>query len=102
MSINIGNHKFEGPYPSTGLLNNRSGVYAIHCHNNGKYYLMDVGEAGRVKERVDDHDRKTCWTAECNSNLTVSVLYTPHLHQQGRRVIEQAIRRQYDPPCGER
>lgn len=102
MSINIDNHSFEGPYSSAAPLANKAGVYTILCQNNGNYHVMDVGESSEVKDRVENHDRKPCWTARCNSNLSVAVLYTPHLQQQGRRVIEQAIRKKYDPPCGER
>lgn len=101
MSIKIGKYNFNGPYRSTDYLKDRSGVYAILCGNGNRYSLVDVGESATVKSRVEDHDRKHCWTNHCNSNLAVAVLYTPNLHQSGRRKIEQELRNLYDPPCGE-
>jgi hypothetical protein len=54
-----------------------------------------------VKSRVEDHDRKPCWSSNCNSTLVVAVLYTPDLDEAGRRRIEQEIRGMYNFPCGE-
>jgi len=102
MSINIGSYEFEGPYLSTDKLQNRSGVYAIHCKDSEQYLLIDIGESEDVKERVKNHDRKDCWTKNCKGTLTVSVLYTPNLKQEGRKEIEQELRDDYNPPCGER
>ncbi len=102
MSLTVGKYTFEGPYKSTDNLKDRSGVYAIVCHSNDKYNLVDVGESAQVKSRVEDHDRKPCWTKNCNSTLKVAVYYTPNLQQSGRREIEQEIRDEYNPPCGEK
>ena len=100
MSITVGKYTFEGPYTLTGKLEDRSGIYAIHCYKDNKYHLIDVGESATVKARVENHDRKTCWSRNCSGTLTVSAFYTPNLQQAGRMLIEQEIRRQYDPPCG--
>lgn len=100
MSITVGKYTFEGPYTLTGKLEDRAGVYAIHCYRDDKYSLIDVGEAAKVKSRVETHDRKNCWKRECAGTLTVSAYYTPNLQQAGRMQIEQEIRDQYYPPCG--
>lgn len=100
MAIRVGRYSFEGPYTSTGKLEDRSGVYAIHCYRDNNYTLIDVGESANVKSRVESHERKDCWKRNCSSTLTVAVLYTPNLQQAGRMLIEQEIRNQYDPPCG--
>lgn len=102
MAIQIGNYTFEGPYTSANALEDRSGVYAIHCFFNLKYYLIDVGESATVRSRIENHDRKDCWVSNCNGTLTVSVLYTPNKQQAGRMEIEQELRSLYNPPCGER
>jgi hypothetical protein len=102
MSITVGRHTFEGPYTDTGKLEDRSGVYAIHCYRDLSYYLVDVGESAKVRERVDNHERRDCWQLNCSGVLTFSVLYTPSLQQPGRMAIEQAIRGQFNPPCGQR
>lgn len=100
MSIAVGSYTFEGPHTNTDNLQDRSGVYAIHCYRDQAYYLIDVGESAQVKNRIDNHDRKDCWTRNCRGTLTVSVLYTPNLQQAGRQLIEQELRNQYNPPCG--
>ncbi|RKX99825.1 MAG: hypothetical protein DRP54_06545 [Spirochaetes bacterium] len=101
MGITVGRYAFEGPYTSTDNIQDKAGVYAIHCYRNGKYYLVDVGESGTVKSRIENHGRKSCWQRNCSGTLTFSVYYTPNLHQQGRMKIEKEIRDQYNPPCGE-
>lgn len=100
MSINVGRYTFDGPYTLTDKLEDRSGIYAIHCYTDNKYYLVDVGESATVRSRVESHDRKDCWQRNCSGTLGVSAYYTSHLQQAGRMQIEQEIRRQYDPPCG--
>lgn len=103
MSITISGVSFEGPYSSTDSLQDRSGVYAILCKkNNGNYDLIDVGESAMVKDRVKNHDRKACWNGNCHSSLAVAAYYTPNLQQAGRKEVEQKIRSQFKPPCGER
>jgi hypothetical protein len=102
MSITIGNQQFDGPYDNAASLQDSSGVYVILCHRDNKNVVIDVGESATVKTRVENHDRKDCWQRNCSGNLTVVVLYTPNLQSAGRVAIEQEIRRQYNPPCGER
>jgi hypothetical protein len=77
-------------------------VYAIHCYRDNTYYLIDIGESEMVKTRVENHDRKDCWSRNCTGTLTVSVLYISNTQQAGRMKIEQELRTQYNLPCGER
>lgn len=100
MTITIGKYTFEGAFTSTANLRDRSGVYAILCKKDGKYYIKDVGESAKVKERVENHDRKNCWERNCSGILTYSAKYTPNIQQEGRKEIEKEIRDQYNPPCG--
>jgi len=100
MSITIGKYTFEGPYTNTDYLQDRSGVYAILCRSNGSYNLTDVGESGQVKSRVENHDRKTCWSRNCSRGLSVAVYYTGT--ESSRLAIEKEIRDAYRPPCGDR
>ena len=101
MSINIGGYEFDGPYTTIGPLEDRSGVYAILCPQNGGYRVVDVGESATVRSRVENHDRASCWRGVSNA-LSVAARYTPGLQQSGRQVIEQALRAQFNPPCGDR
>lgn len=100
--MRIGNYNFDGPYTSTVSLENRSGVYAILSQNSTQYNLIDVGESHDVRNRVENHDRNDCWNRNGNGQLSVAVLYTPNQQQAGRRVIENQIREQYNPACGDR
>lgn len=103
MSIPIGKYEFEGPYRDTASLEDRSGVYAIlDQRENNRYGLLDVGESSNVKTRVETHDRKGCWERNKKGTIHYAVHYTPGLRQDGRMAIEQEIRDQYNPPCGER
>ncbi len=102
MSISVGRYTFDGPFKDTGSLEDRSGVYAIHDWRTSGYHLVDVGESAQVRTRVELHDRKPCWIGNKQGTLTVSVLYTPNAQQAGRMAIEQEIRHQYNPPCGDR
>lgn len=96
-------YSFEGPYASTNSLKDNSGVYAIHDkRSNGSYYLVDVGEASEVKKRIDTHDRKDCWERKKQGTLTCSVFYTPNKQQEGRKEVEQDIRKNYSNLCGDR
>jgi hypothetical protein len=103
MSITIVRYRFDGPYSSTESLQDRSGVYVIlDYREDRRYYIIDVGESAQVKTRVETHDRRDCWQRHCRGTMYVAVLYTPNLQQPGRSKIEQEIRQQYNPPCGER
>ena len=103
MSIEIAGYRFEGPYESTSDLENRSGVYSILTPTgNSRYKIIDVGESATVRTRVEGHDRKSCWRRNANNGqIRYAAYYTPGLQQAGRKKIEQKIREQYNPPCGD-
>ena len=102
MTITVGNYTFEGPYLDTSKIEDKSGIYAIHCLRENKYYIIDIGESATVRTRLDSHDRADCWRRNCKEVLNYSVLYTPNKQQAGRMEIEQELRKLYNPPCGER
>lgn len=99
MTIDVGGHSFEGPHRSYDLLNDQSGVYAIHDNRNGRFHLIDVGESEEILTRVSNHPRCDCWERQSSGILTYSALY---VNEEQRMRIEQAIRNQYNPPCGDR
>ncbi|MCH7560571.1 MAG: hypothetical protein IIC67_04235 [Thaumarchaeota archaeon] len=103
MSLVIARQTFQGPFSGTSSLEDRSGVYVIVTRRNSseKYTVVDVGESATVKTRVSNHDRSGCWSQNNLDELKVAVYYTPNLGQFGRKEIEQEIRRQYSPACGD-
>jgi len=102
MSIQIGRYSFDGPYTATDPLLDRSGVYALLDVQPTATHVVDIGESATVKTRIEGHDRKDCWKRNTSGRLQVAVLYTLHADQSARMQIEQELRGQYRPPCGDR
>ena len=104
MSISLAGYEFAGPDNSPSTFEDRSGVYAILTPSAAnRYRVIDVGESATVKSRVENHDRKPCWLRHAISGgLRYAVYYTLGQPQAGRQIIEQKIRHEYKPPCGDR
>ncbi|MGE4296476.1 MAG: hypothetical protein AB7E47_00485 [Desulfovibrionaceae bacterium] len=94
----------EGPYTSTESLEDRSGVYIIltRAKSTDKWTVIDVGESHELKTRVENHDRGDCWKRHSKGTIGCAPYYTPNKQQPGRKEIEQEIRDEYGPVCGER
>ena len=101
MTINIGNYSFEGPFSNTSLLKNQSGVYAVLGKSGeGKNWpIVDIGESAKVRDRVENHDREDCWRRQGHTTLAYAAYYCD---ANARVRIESELRKQYNPPCGER
>jgi hypothetical protein len=101
MAIRLSGYTFDGPFVSTSLIADRSGVYVVMCSGSGTPTVIDVGESATVRSRLESHDRQSCWRRNCSGGaLAYAVYYTLDLQQPGRMAIEQRIRAEYDPPCG--
>ena len=101
MGINLGKYSFAGPIASIDNLHDRSGIYAIICKEENEFFLIDVGESPKVRTRIENHDKKDCWTKNCSGQLQIYVHYTPFLEQSGRMLIEKELRGLFDPDCEE-
>lgn len=95
-------YQFEGAWTNPNSLESRSGVYVIWCKSGENWTVLDVGESHDVKNRVLNHDRSDCWNRNCTGTIYYSTTYTPNLQQAGKKEIEQYIRSQTNPPCGDR
>jgi len=95
-------YQFEGAWSDPGRLESRSGVYVIWCKVGEKWNVLDVGESHDVRDRVMNHDRSDCWVRNCTGEIFYSATYTPNLQQSGRKEVEQYVRDQTTPPCGDR
>lgn len=101
VAIPISGRDFEGPYASADGLRDNGGIYVIvDLRSDGKYYVVDVGESGQIRTRVQNHDRADCWSRHQQGSLSVAVLYTPGWTDDQRRALEGRIRDQYAPRCG--
>lgn len=95
-------YSFSGPWSYISTLDDKSGVYAIICDNDGTLNLLDVGESSTIKSRIEKHDRADQWTENCTGELKYAQYLTEHGKKPTRMEIEQDIRDNYDLPCGER
>ncbi len=81
-------------------------VYVILCvAQGGSWTVLDVGQTGELGGRIDSHDRRECWSRNCPSgSIWVCVYPMPsdRYTAQDRRDLEAEVRRQYNPPCGQR
>jgi len=104
MSITIGGYAFDGPHTQTGPVAIGQGIYSILDYRPGAGgpYVLDIGEAGDVRRRLDSHDRKEQWRRNSRGTLACAVLYTTGWTDQQRRDVESRLRQQYAPPCGDR
>ncbi len=101
--MKIGNYEFDGPFFSIPSLEDRPGVYAILCVKDGKFDLIDVGEARTVKTGVQKNKRKECWTRKAlDGILKFAAYYAPDTKQSDRSKIVQKLREEYKPPCGKK
>lgn len=99
MSIQVGNYHAEGPFRNVQDLLARSGVYVILGRPNqvAQWRVVDVGEAGDIRERISCHDRGPCWRGQGHAELAAAVIYAD---ERNRMQIERELRVQYNPPCG--
>ncbi|GIK23626.1 MAG: hypothetical protein BroJett005_30400 [Ignavibacteriota bacterium] len=101
--IEISGFQFEGPFTSAAWLKHQQGVYVIlDKRSDGKWYVVDVGEAGDVRDRVENHDRKACWERHRLGEVGVAALYTVGWSAEQRRALEGRIRDAFSPACGVR
>jgi hypothetical protein len=99
MAIKLGKYSFTGPVASIDKIKDWSGVFAIVCQVYSEFFLIDVGESSRLRSRIENHDKKDCWTKNCNGKLTIYVHYTTFLKQKRRLLIEQELRDLFHPDC---
>jgi len=102
MSIQIGNYNFDGPFGDLARLRNSSGVYAVltRATADAPYTVIDVGEAGWIRDRISGHDRQSQW-AQCRmaGGLWIAAFYCD---ERARMQIERELRVQFNPACGVR
>ena len=102
MSITIGNYSFEGPVADPASVKNLSGVYSVltRVTSSDSYSVLDIGEAGAVRDRVTNHDRQDCWKRNKKQAGLFYALY--YCDERTRVSVEKTLRAKYNPPCGDR
>lgn len=102
--MKLGDYEFEGPFTDPYDVKELPGVYVVLSGDK----VLDVGEAGwryrkggqGLSKRLRGHPRQRCWEEHRGTGvITYAVLYEPD--GEKRLKIEEALRQQYNPPCGE-
>lgn len=102
MSIQIGNYSFDGPFGDPAHLRNNSGVYAVltRATANAPFTVIDIGEAGWIRDRLTNHDRQNQWArAGLGGGFWFAAFYCD---ERARMQIERELRVQFNPACGVR
>lgn len=100
MKIPIANYAFDGPHRSTKRIEDTQGVFVVMSELVGKYYLLDVGKADRVKTAIENHERRRCWEKYRKGLIRYAVFYTNKSAEE-MNVLEATIRKIYENiPCG--
>ena len=92
-------YSLQGPYDmiaEADKLKELPGVYVVHCSRADQYTRLDVGRTDAVWSAIMTHERRDCWLENCNGRVLVSAYYT----ESRREVFEQAIRSEFNLPCG--
>ena len=104
---------WKGPYTTTDLIPDNAGLYVILSGKQNEkgtwptnlYKLLDIGQAGGIKTRLDDHDRADCWALKKTKDHTIVYKYalmpTKTFDQSDRLSVECCLRSKKTPPCGE-
>jgi len=96
MTIHFEEYRFEGPYSSTGELEDTPGVYVIICNKNECYFPIDVGETDTVRSMIENNNRKKFWEWHSSGTLKFSAMYTPGIQAAHRMKIVKKLRTLYN------
>lgn len=99
MVVDIGGYTFQGFFQHIPTLDEKPGLYAIICDNDGIINLLDVGESHNIRESVWNHDRKNRLKKKCYGMIVYAQLLTFNKDKKGRREIEKDIRDKENLPC---
>lgn len=96
----LGQHELNGPFSKNNQLQSTSGVYVITTQNaEGTQIVIDAGESNDIRARISSHDRTQQWRENAIQGVFA---WTHHCNEQTRMIVESAIRRAYNPVCGDR
>jgi hypothetical protein len=98
--VSDSSYDFDGPFEDTDDLDNKSGVYVITTkQQDGMHQVLDAGESGDVRNRVENHDRVTCWSRHKQNGIYFAAYYCG---ESKRMKVEAEVRSFHNPPCGSR
>ncbi len=95
MSIVVDEYVFEGPFTDYDPIEDRAGVFVIHCCDDGDYRVVDVGSSEHLRQTLQDESRQMMLGMQCEGTLTLSVLYTSGEKPYAPDKVEERIRRRF-------
>lgn len=99
MSIVVEPYTFKGPFTDLASIENRPGVFVIHCCHDGEYSILDVGVADSLSDWLSKHEHWACWDPLCEGTWTLSVIYKTADCDRSPEEVEQDIRRRFQVRC---
>lgn len=101
--IKLLGYAFDGPFTLQDQLPREGGVYAaMELRTDKLWYPLDIGQTECFADRLPNHDRIPQWRRQLNGHFGLWLLALPMAGLATRLAIEGALRRSYNPPCGQR
>jgi hypothetical protein len=97
MAFVLSGYTFSGPFDSVDQLNDESGVFVVVTGETGNWKLIDCGEAGNLKQKISNHERKECWMVEAIEGRLA--FFVKLCEVKGRQLIAEEILREHEFPC---
>jgi hypothetical protein len=101
--MNLGGIEFAGPFASKADIQNLPGVYVIVGLGGVEPFVIEVGEAEVLRDRLILHERERRWRELARGRgleLAYLIHYVAESHRPGRAAIREALCKLFDPPCG--
>jgi len=105
-------YEFDGPFAQYSEdVTNGAGVYCILGRkkptsekDSRKWNLIYVGQSGKVKDRIKDHEWESRWFEKAREEgydeVKVAVYSQTDFDETKREALETGIRNEYNPLCG--
>ncbi|GEM_PF-3595430 len=88
----VAGRSFNGPYAVTSFLENSAGVYLVVCQDNGRWRIVDCGQAERVRDHLESHRLADVWQRD---SASFAVWYTVGPREEERMQLVREIVAKY-------
>lgn len=106
--------KWEGPWPIKkedipAYIPDEEGIYMIICgrpHSEpdtwdpSSYKLLYIGEAEKVRSRIEGHEKWSCWNKNCANHILLKVARCK-LGEENRKKVECCLIYKTKPTCND-
>lgn len=106
VELNIGGYPFACVGLADADFREVAAIYAVICvSEDHSWTVLDVGQSGELRQRIDAHDRMQCWEEKCASkNIWVCIhrMLSSQYTKEERLKLENYLRQNLNPLCGSR